>query len=130
MRQKLADWFRGIGDSLRRFLYGRYGTDRLNTVLLVAALACSLLGMIPVLAFLHFFFYAFFIYAVFRTFSKNIEARRRENAAFTHFLKFFTDRQYRYYTCPSCGQTVRVPRGKGKISIRCPRCAQRFEKKT
>ena len=40
------------------------------------------------------------------------------------------DRQNRYYTCPRCRQTVRVPRGKGKIAITCPRCKERFIKKT
>ena len=59
-----------------------------------------------------------------------IAARQREAAAYNRFKKFFTDRQNRYYGCPSCGQTVRVPRKKGRISIKCPRCGQRFEKKT
>ena len=40
------------------------------------------------------------------------------------------DRQHRYFDCPKCHQMVRVPRGKGKISITCPRCREKFVKKT
>ena len=54
----------------------------------------------------------------------------RENAAFLRFLTRIKDRQHRYYACPKCRQTVRVPRGRGKINIRCPKCGEQFVKKT
>jgi len=120
-----------INDAFRRFMYGRYGTDQLNMVLLVAAIICSLLFRIKnSLTFLYLLSNFLLIYAVFRSFSKNIAARQKEASAYNRAKKFFTDRQHRYYDCPGCGQTVRVPRGKGKINIRCPRCGEHFEKKT
>jgi len=112
-------------------MYGRYGTDKLNFLLLTVGLILSVLSsFVPVLSFLVLFSYALMIWCIFRMFSRNIAARQREAAAYTRLTKFFTDRQNRYYACPSCGQNVRVPRGKGRISIKCPRCGQRFEKKT
>lgn len=125
------DVFRRIGDWLRRFMYGRYGTDRLNLLLLCAGLLLSLLGSyVRGLGFLVIFSYGLLFWVIYRMLSRNIAARQREAAAYSRFKKLFTDRQNRYYACPSCGQTVRVPRGKGRISIKCPRCGQRFEKKT
>ena len=46
------------------------------------------------------------------------------------FFSRLTDKQYRYFRCPGCRQVVRVPRGKGKINIRCPKCSRQFIKKT
>jgi len=45
-------------------------------------------------------------------------------------LERLKDRQHRYFSCPRCRQPVRVPRGKGKISITCPKCREKFIKKT
>ncbi|MBQ6798580.1 MAG: hypothetical protein IJP11_05040 [Oscillospiraceae bacterium] len=123
--------FRRLGERFRIFMYGRYGTDKLNFLLLCTGLVLSILSsFIEELAFLVIFSYALMIWCIYRMFSRNIAARQREAAAYTRFKKFFADRKNRYYACPSCGQTVRVPRGKGRISIKCPRCGQRFEKKT
>ena len=123
--------FRRLGERFRVFMYGRYGTDKLNFLLLCIGLILSILSsLIEDLAFLVIFSYALLFWSIFRMFSRNIAARQREAAAYNRFKKYFTDRKNRYYACPSCGQTVRVPRGKGRISIKCPRCGQRFEKKT
>ena len=70
------------------------------------------------------------IWSLFRMYSRNIEARRRENAAFQRVLTQLKDRDHRYYHCPKCRQTVRVPRGRGKINIRCPKCGEQFVKKS
>ncbi len=123
--------FRKLGDWFRAFMYGRYGSDRLNLVLLGCAFLLSLLSsFIRGIEFLVIFSYVLLFWTIYRMLSRNIAARQREAAAYNRFKKFFTDRQNRYYACPSCGQTVRVPRKKGRISIKCPRCGQRFEKKT
>ncbi len=122
---------RRLGDGLRRFMYGRYGADKLNYVILWSGVILSLLSsFVESLAFLILVSYGLVFWAIYRMLSRNIAARQHEAAAFSRFAKFFTDRQHRYYACPCCGQTVRVPRGKGRISIKCPRCGQRFEKKT
>ena len=128
--------FRKIGDALRRFMAGRYGSDQLGRWLLGLAVVLILLGMIgnrtgsTVLAGLSLLAYVPLIWSIFRMYSRNIEARRRENAAFLRFLTRLRDRDHRYYHCPKCRQTVRVPRGRGRINIRCPKCGEQFIKKT
>ena len=128
--------FRKLGDALRRFMTGRYGTDKLNQWMLGAAIVLMVLGLIgsrtgsAVLAAVGVLAYVPLIWSIIRMYSRNIEARRRENAAFQRFLTRLKDRDHRYFTCPKCRQTVRVPRGRGKISIRCPKCGEQFIKKS
>lgn len=128
--------FRKLGDALRRFMAGRYGTDKLNQWMLGAAIVLMVLGLIgsrtgsAVLAAAGVLAYVPLIWSIVRMYSRNIEARRRENAAFQRFLTRLKDREHRYFTCPKCRQTVRVPRGRGKISIRCPKCGEQFVKKS
>lgn len=128
--------FRKMGDGLRRFFAGRYGNDQLNRVLLYAALACLLVGWLGgryLAAWLSLFnalAYVPLIWCIVRMYSRNFAARRRENAAYLRLCTRLKDRHNRYYKCPRCGQTVRVPRGKGRICIRCPKCGERFEKTT
>lgn len=128
--------FRKLGDALRRFMAGRYGTDKLNQWMLGAAIVLMVLGLIgsrtgsAVLAAAGVLAYVPLIWSIIRMYSRNIEARRRENAAFQRFLTRLKDREHRYFTCPKCRQTVRVPRGRGKISIRCPKCGEQFVKKS
>lgn len=74
--------------------------------------------------------YGLLIWALFRSFSRNTYKRYEENRRFGLFFDRLKDRQYRYYKCPKCRQSVRVPRGKGKISITCPRCREKFIRKT
>lgn len=128
--------FRKIGDGLRRFMYGRYGTDKLNTALLISTLALLLIGWLGgrfLSGWLQIFSllaYAPLIWSIIRTYSRNIDKRRRENAAYLGFVNRLKDRDNRYFRCPKCRQRVRVPRGKGKIAIRCPKCSERFVRKT
>ena len=127
--------FRKIGDGLRRFMAGRYGSDRLNQCLLGAAFVLILISAIggrqvQWMSILSLLAYVPLIWSMFRMYSRNIEARRRENAAFQRFFTRLRDRQNRYFTCPRCRQVVRVPRGKGRINIRCPKCGEQFIKKT
>lgn len=131
----VTDMFRKIGDALRRFMTGRYGTDRLNQWLLGAAVVLLLISLIGSrfaawMAVLSYVAYVPLLWSIFRMYSRNIDARRRENAAFQRFFNRLTDKQYRYFRCPGCRQVVRVPRGKGKINIRCPKCSRQFIKKT
>ena len=123
-----------LGMFFRSFMAGRYGTDRLNMVILCCGLAASVLsslfaGKIVGTVF-WFLSYGLMIWAIFRALSRNTFKRYQENRKFLLFFDRLKDRQNRYYTCPRCRQTVRVPRGKGKIAITCPRCKERFIKKT
>ncbi len=123
-----------IRTGMQRFMTGRYGSDKLNMALLVAALVICLISMfIPsaLIKLLFMLLYYFFMgLAIFRMLSRNTYKRYRENRKFLLFVDRFRDRQHRYYDCPRCRQQVRVPRGKGKISITCPKCKEKFIKKT
>jgi type II secretory pathway component PulF len=122
-------------------MYGRYGQDGLNMALSVAALLVY--GLSAVLRIWPLYGAALLLMAValFRALSRNVERRRREAAVYARLRgrvrPFFANlsqrvrqrRTHRFYRCPSCGKQLRVPRGKGKISIKCP-CGTAFVRKT
>ena len=120
--------------SLRRFMEGRYGNDKLNSAILGSALVMVILALFirnPLLnLILHGVSYALMFWSIFRTLSRNTYKRYQENRAFLKSVDRIRDRDHRYFECPKCRQTVRVPRGKGKIAITCPRCREKFVKKT
>jgi len=134
----MSGWFRQfsakLSAGLRAFMAGRYGTDRLNMVILCTGLVASILSMLIRVQPMNLVFwalsYGLMIWAIFRSLSRNTYKRYQENRKFLQIYNRFTDRQHRYFDCPKCHQTVRVPRGKGKISITCPKCREKFVKKT
>ena len=131
-------WFRQftakLSARLRNFMTGRYGTDRLNMLILSVGLVASLLSVIfriaPVNMILFLLSYGMLFWAIFRCLSRNTYKRYQENRKFLQLMGRVKDREHRYFDCPKCRQMVRVPRGKGKISITCPRCREKFVKKT
>ncbi len=135
---KFGEWLRNLGGKIsagmQRFMAGRYGTDKLNLWILGAGVVLCLVAMFMsntmVCLVLTLVSYGLMIGALFRCMSRNTYKRYRENQRFSRFFERIKDREHRYYTCPKCRQPVRVPRGKGKISIRCPKCGERFTKKT
>lgn len=131
--------FRRFGESIRKFMYGRYGSDQLNIALLVLAIAISLINSLLAVLFRTSFVYirilnpilyllmmALLGFGVFRMLSRNIYARQKENRLFRQLWTRVSDRKNRYFRCPKCKQLVRVPRGRGKINITCPKCGERF----
>lgn len=119
---------------LQRFMMGRYGTDKLNMVILAAGVVISLasvfirnplIGLILTTA-----SYGLMIWAIFRCMSRNTYKRYRENRRFLMMIDRIKDREHRHFDCPKCHQPVRVPRGKGKIAITCPKCKEKFIRKT
>lgn len=131
-------WFRRFGEKMsagiRHFMMGRYGTDKLNNAILwVGVIACvlSLFIRLPVLnLLLTLLSYVLMGVAIFRMLSRNTYKRYQENRKYLLLWQRVKDREHRYFTCPRCRQSVRVPRGKGKISISCPKCKEKFIKKT
>ena len=131
-------WFRQLTAQLtarlRNFMAGRYGTDRLNMAILCVGLVASLLSVLikfaPVNLVLFVLSYGMMFWAIFRTLSRNTYKRYQENRKFLQLTGRMKDREHRYFDCPKCRKMVRVPRGKGKISITCPRCREKFVKKT
>ena len=136
-------------NKLRQWMYGRYGNDELSLFLWIVSLVV-LVGSSIVSAFAKtevLMYVAFglrvlglvlLVVMLFRMFSKNLAKRRADNYKFLAFARKFKGtfrkrpdaKTHRYFKCPGCGQTVRVPRNKGKINITCPKCRTRFIKKT
>lgn len=113
---------------------GRYGNDKLNLTILGVAVVISLLSaFIPIPGvnlLLTALAYGLMIWAISRSLSRNTYKRYQENRKYLHVINRVKDRKHRYFDCPKCRQMVRVPRGKGKIAITCPRCREKFVKKT
>lgn len=124
---------------LQMFMRGRNGVDALGRFCLALAvilvLLSGLLVRIPWLASItNTTGMLLLVYSYFRILSRNVTKRYEENC---RFLKRFNlvnralaDQTHRYYRCSSCGQTIRVPKGKGRIQITCPKCGNSFIKKT
>lgn len=137
MNEKVS-WFSrlmyNLKMGLQRFMRGRYGTDKLNTMILIVGLVLCIGSMFlpagwPVLV-MTLLAYACSFTVIFRSMSRNTYKRYRENRRYLSFLNRLKDREHRYFSCPKCRQSVRVPKGKGKISITCPKCREKFVKKT
>lgn len=130
----MRDWF-------RRLMMGRYGVDQLTWVLLALSLVISLCGSIFQIRGLSILCWAVLVVCYLRIFSRNIYARQQENQKLLQFWWKLKNgranrpsreerRKYKVFICPTCKQKLRVPRGKGKISISCPKCGTNFIKKT
>ena len=113
---------------------GRYGTDKLNRLILMLGLILCVVSMflpsgVPLLVVTALTCVCSFL-AIFRAFSRNTYKRYRENRRYLDLVARIKDREHRYFSCPKCRQSVRVPRDKGKIAITCPKCREKFIKKT
>jgi len=138
----MRNFFDKIRWGLTRFFQGRYGTDELNTVLLIAGLAMTFLAYIDQLQFFSLLAYLVLIYALIRSFSRNYDKRQKELGKYLKLKggilnwfslqkrKFRERKTHRYFRCKQCRTVMRVPRGKGKIAITCPKCGQKVVQKT
>lgn len=130
---------------LQKVMAGRYGVDEFNRFLNTTALIALVLSVIfgGVLS-LVFWLLAIvsLIFSYIRMFSRNTYKRRAENSAYLTMRYNLTrkltglkqrlqqKKYYRFYKCPKCGITTRVPKGKGKIRITCPKCGESFVRKS
>ena len=127
---------------IQQFMVGRYGSDEFSLVLSIAGIIFSFLGNFKYLGFLYFIGTLMIFYSLFRSFSKNYEARRKElnwylvwsmkpKAQIKLLMNQIRDRKtHRYFKCKSCKTVMRVPKGRGKIEITCPKCRAKVVKKT
>ena len=134
----MRNFFYRISSALARFMYGRNGNDQLNLALLIVYVAVlvlqALLGRIyAARVILEAITLALAALVIFRSFSKNLTKRRAENARFLNWWypvksrvsgarQRRQDKDHKYFTCKSCKTICRVPVGKGKIEITCPKC--------
>ena len=127
-----------IRNALQRFMYGRYGNDQLNVFLIVLYLLLYFLSVVTEFLLLYWLSLILIFVTLFRILSRNIPARRRENAKFLQAagpaIQWFRlrrtihrDKDHRYFKCPNCGQQMRVPRGKGRITVTCRNCGATFQ---
>lgn len=134
-----------IRNFFSRLMYGRYGSDALSLFLVVAGfllwIISSLIPVQVVSTILWVVAYIGMILAIFRMFSRNYTKRRDENDRFVAVVTPLVrgirqkvaqlrDKDHAYFRCPSCGQMLRVPKGKKRISITCRNCGTVFQKKT
>jgi hypothetical protein len=137
----------------RKMMMGRYGMDQLSIALLVLYTVLYLSGQLTRLYVLMLLAFIPLALCFFRIFSRNVNKRYNENYRFTNWWnpvqvklrraaqkvqawfrktagKAKDRKTHRYYKCPNCTNTLRVPRGRGKICITCPVCKTEFVKKT
>lgn len=140
-------------ERLQRFMMGRYGSDQLSRFLSVVGLALLVVYLFTGWWAMYVVAFALILLNLFRTLSRNTTRRYEENSRYLvlkyKFLSFFkkggakntgagnsgstrtkADPDHRIFKCPGCGQKVRVPKGRGKISITCPKCKKEFIKRT
>jgi len=138
-------FFRNIRNAMARFMYGRNGMDQLNQALLVGYLGAWILRTVFALLKINILavicdvlFYVLIFTVLFRMFSKNLYKRRGENQKWLSWWwktknahagakARHADKEHKYFTCKSCKTICRVPVGKGKIIITCPKCGAQIE---
>lgn len=128
-----------------RFMQGRYGVDQLSKVTMGTALVVIILSLFfrgRVGALLNTVGLLAIVYTYFRIFSRNIQKRYAENQKYLNMTWKIRQRlnkeknmmeqrkTYHIYSCPGCGQKIRIPKGKGRIEIDCPKCHTKFIKKS
>jgi len=130
-----------IRNAFQRFMYGRYGNDQLNIFLMVLYAVLFLIETLTRSAILYYLSLVPILWALFRLLSRDLDRRRAENVRFMSVadpvLRWFhlqrtirRDKEHRYFKCPNCGQQLRVPRGKGLITITCRSCGASFQEKS
>lgn len=129
-------------------MQGRYGVDDFSRFIMGVALTLIILTMVVTMfnrnvgSILDFLGIAAIVYAYFRIFSRNIQQRYAENQKYLQVtskfrLRFNKEKNlmkqrktHHIYSCQGCGQKIRIPRGKGKIEIECPKCHTKFVKRS
>ena len=125
-------------------MIGRYGADELSRFCSGAVMGLLILSLFRKLGlgYLYWVALALLIYSTWRMLSRNISKRYEENQKFLNWKFKMTQKTdkirkrwqqrkiYRFFKCPQCKQTVRVPKGHGKICITCPKCRTEFVKKS
>ena len=140
--QRLQEMLQRVAVKIQQFMVGRYGNDEFTLFLLISSMIFTFLGNFRYLRLLYFVGLAMICYSLFRVLSKNYEARRKELNWYLRWsekpkaeLKLlgnkFRDRKtHKYFKCKECKTVLRVPKGRGKIEITCPKCRMKMIKKT
>lgn len=129
-------------EKVQRFMAGRYGADELSRVLLAAVMILLVLSVFVRWTPVYLLGLLLLVYCYYRMLSKNISKMYAQNQKYLTWrykvLAKWNSRKvnreqrkiYRYFKCPQCKQKVRVPKGRGKICITCPKCKMEFLRKS
>ena len=127
-------------EKLQRFMIGRYGIDAFSKFLMGIALVLCVLDLFTNNRLIHTWFLILIIYVYYRMLSRNCTKRYQENMKFLQIknkviARFHSEKSimkqrktHHIYKCPQCKQKIRIPKGKGKVAIRCKRCGTEFIK--
>ncbi len=127
-------------ERIQRFMIGRYGNDDLGKFTLGLTIALYIINIFFRMRLISTLMFLTAVIGIYRMFSKNIQKRYQENVKFLNLKNKFmakwkrgkTDFEQRkthhIYRCPTCRQKIRIPRGKGRICITCPKCKTEFTK--
>ena len=127
-----------------RFMAGRHGVDQLNTALLYGGIAFNILALITQVGIFSGLSMVMLFVVIFRMFSKNRVQRFRENAWYVKhinigglmqkckqaYARFKNRKKYVYFDCPTCHAKLRLPRGKGEVTVTCGKCKTALRKET
>lgn len=125
-----------------QFMQGRYGADQFSRFLIYLSLILLVITLFCRNNFIYYIAVIVLFYSYFRMLSRNISRRYAENQKYLSLrykvvgrfnwikLRIKDSKTHRIFKCPSCSQKIRVPKGKGRISIKCPKCRIEFIKKT
>lgn len=126
-------------ERIARFMIGRYGTDNFYHFLLVICFVLIFINLFASSFIISVLEIAVLIYATFRVLSRNVYKRQKENLFFLKITekprslfklikcKFRDRKTHVYKKCPSCKNNLRLPKKKGKHTVACPCCQNRFD---
>ncbi|MBW9158745.1 hypothetical protein [Clostridium tagluense] len=128
-----------LKNKLAQFMYGRYGTDQLYNALIVVYFVLIFANAFISSAIIRILMSAVLIWTIFRALSRNVYKRRMENEKFMKIWKPVKGsgslmlrrikeiKTHRFRKCPHCKKVLRLPRTRGKHSVKCPCCNKEFE---
>ena len=126
---------------LMSLMYGRYGVDELYYVLFALCVAITIANTFVRSAILYIIEILILFIMVYRSFSKKYAKRKRENDFFLGICRpiknwfiYTKDRirdrkTARYRKCTHCRAIIKLPNKKGKHTVVCPKCHERFNVK-
>ena len=138
----MNNFLQKLKTSMYRFSYGRHGSDQFSKFLLYDGLGLFFIYAITGIRILYTLSLVMLIYNCFRILSKNHTKRYQENQAYLFYKGKVTSRfalqkrmwnerkTHKFFKCSKCRTVVRVPKGRGKIEITCPKCHNTFVKKS
>ena len=127
-------------EKFQKFMQGRYGVDAFSKFLLGATLVLWVINIVADSRMINTWALLLLIYSYYRMFSKDINKRYQVNQKFLALkskllARFKSEKSqmherktHHIYKCPTCKQKIRIPRGKGRICITCPKCKTEFTK--